>query len=180
MCDPITVAVLTTASAAASYAGQRRQASAQQRYQAQASNAERQRFLQEQSSIRMRQGQEQEASNRELADIALKSREAIARARTSAGESGGAGASVNALMDDYMRQEADYRSATFRQQEFLLVHTGRALSDAGYATQQNLIGINRPVSKPSFLEGVLGMASAAAGGYRTGMEIKKRRGGTKT
>ena len=177
MCD-ITMAMMAigAASSVAGYQGQRQQARQQRRYQAQAADAERQRFLQEQTSIRMRQAQEQEATNRELGDIALKSREAISRASTSAGEAGVAGLSVNALMDDYMRQEADYRTATLRQQEFQNINTGLALSDAGYRSQQNLIGINRPVNKPSFLTAALDAASSAAGGYRTGMEIERMRG----
>lgn len=125
--------------------------------------------------MRMRQAQEQEAIGQELGDIALKSREAVSRVRTSSGEAGVAGLSVNALMDDYMRQEADYRVATLRQQELQDVNTGLALTDAGYRTQQNLIGINRPVSQPSFLEGALEVASAGASGHRTSMEIKKMR-----
>ena len=83
--------------------------------------------------------------------------------------------SVNALMDDYMRQEADYRVATLQQQEWRDVNAGLALTDAGYRTQQNLIGINRPISSPSFLEGALSTASAGMSGYRTGMEIKNMR-----
>jgi len=177
MCDiTLAVAAISAASAGAGYVGQRQQAKQQRGYQAQASAAERQRFLQEQSAIRMRQAQEQEATDRELSDITLKSREAISRARTSAGEAGVAGASVDALMDDYARQAADYSSRLLRQQELLNVNTGLALTDAGYRTQNNLIGINRPVSQPEFLEGMLGTAASALGGYRTGMEIKKMRG----
>jgi len=91
MCDPVTMAVVSVASTAASYAGQRQQAKQQRRYQNQAMEAERQRAIQEQQSIRMRQAQEQEATNRELGDVAMKAREARARANTSAGEAGVAG-----------------------------------------------------------------------------------------
>jgi len=169
------LAVLGAASGIAQYAGQRQQARQQARYQAAASAAERARFLQEQSSLRMREGQQQEATNRELGDIAMKSREAISRARTSAGESGVAGASVDALMDDYMRQEGNYRTALTRQQEFQNINTGLALSDAGYRTQNNQIGINKPINKPSFLTAALSTASSAMSGYRTGLEINKMR-----
>jgi len=176
MCDPISMAVVGAASGIAQYAGQRQQARQQARYQASASAAERARFLQEQTSLRMRQGQQQEATNRELGDIAMKSREAIASARTSAGEAGVAGSSVDALMDDYMRQEGNYRTALTRQQEFQNINTGLALSDAGYRTQNNQIGINRPINKPSFLTAALSTASSAMGGYRTGLEIQNMRG----
>ena len=155
-----------------SYAGQRQQARQQARYQAQAAAAERQRFMQEQTSLRMRQAQEQEAVGRELEQVSRKSQAALARARVSAGEAGVAGASVQALMDDYMRQEAGYRSALLRQQELGGISTGLGLEQAGFATQQRQIGINQPIDRPSFLSGALGVASGALGGYRTGLTLK--------
>ena len=148
--------------------GQRQQARQQARYQAQASEAERQRAIQEQRSVRMRQAQEQEATNRELADVALKSREALATATVSAGESGVAGLSVDALLDDYTRQEASYRMGVTRQQEMQDLQTGLALTDAGFRSQNRLIDINRPINKPSFLSGVLGAGSAGLSGFASG------------
>ena len=138
-------------SSVAGYAGQRRMAQQQAAYQAQAAAAERQRFLQEQTSIRMRQAQEQEAVGRELQQVSRKSQEALARARVSAGEAGVAGASVQALMDDYTRQEGAYREALLRQQELGQVATGMGLEQAGFATQQRQIGIAQPISRPSLL-----------------------------
>ena len=173
MCDPVSMAVVGVASAGAQYAGQRQQAKQQRRYQAQAAEAERQRFIQEQSAMRMRQAQEQEAMNKELGVIALKSREALSRAGVSAGEAGVSGASVDALLDDYTRQEADYRVALTRQQELQNINTGLALTDAGYRTQMNQIGINKPINKPSFLTAGLGAVQGGMSGYRTGMQIKQ-------
>ena len=177
MCDAVTLGVaglmVSGASAAAQYQGQVTQAKQQERYQKKAAEAERQRALQEQSSIRMRQAQEQEATNRELGDVALKAREAMARATTSAGESGVAGASVDALIDDFTRQEAEYRMGVGRQQEMRDVQTGLALTDAGYRSQNRLIDINRPISKPSFLSGALSTVQGGVSGYRTGLELKK-------
>jgi len=157
-----------------SYAGQRQQAKAQAAYQAQSAAAERQRALQEQSSIRMRQAQEQEATARELEQVSRKSQEALARARVSAGEAGVAGASVQALMDDYTRQEAGYRAATLRQQEMSALGTQLGLEQAGLASQQRLISINQPISKPSFLTAGLEAVSGGLSGYRTGLDIKSR------
>ena len=174
MCDLATAAaVIGVASGGAQYVGQRQQAKQQARYQAQASAAERQRALQEQRSVRMRQAQEQEATNRELADVALKSREALATATVSAGESGVAGLSVDALLDDYTRQEASYRMGVTRQQEMQDLQTGLALTDAGYRSRSNLININRPINKPSFLTAALDAGSRGLSGYRTGLDIKK-------
>jgi len=155
------------------YVGQRQQARAQRRYQSQAMEAERQRAIQEQQSIRMRQAQEQEATNRELGDVALKAREARARATTSAGEAGVAGMSVDALIDDYTRQEAAYRVGVGRQQEMRDLQTGLALTDAGFRSANRIIDINRPVNQPSFLTAALNATSAGISGYRSGLEIQR-------
>jgi hypothetical protein len=174
MCDiALATLAITAGSAGASFVGQRQQARAQRRYQSQAMEAERQRAIQEQQSIRMRQAQEQEATNRELGDVALKAREARARATTSAGEAGVAGMSVDALIDDYTRQEAAYRVGVGRQQEMRDLQTGLALTDAGFRSANRLIDINRPVNEPGFLQGALSVASAGISGYRSGLELKR-------
>ena len=178
MCDPISATLVATSvgSNIAGFVGARQQAKAQLRYQAQAAAAERQRFAQEQTSLRMRQAQEQEAVGRELEQVSRKSQQALARARVSVGEAGVAGASVQALMDDYTRQEAGYRAALLRQQELGAVATGMGLEQAGFATQQRQIGINRPVSKPSALVAGLQTISGGLGALGTGLDIKERLG----
>ena len=173
MCHPAVLAVVGVAQAGMQYMGQRQQARAQARYQAQAAAAERQRFLQEQTSLRMRQAQEQEAVGRELEQVSRKSQAALARARVSAGEAGVAGASVQALMDDYMRQEAGYRSALARQQELGAIGTGMQLEQAGFATQQRQIGLSQPIDRPNILTAGLGALQGGLSGYRTGLEIKR-------
>ena len=176
MCDPVSIsmAVIGGLQAGAQVAGQRQQAKAQQKYQAQAAAAERQRFQQEQTSMRMRQAQEQEAVGRELEQVSRKSQAALARARVSAGEAGVAGASVQALMDDYMRQEAGYRGALLRQQELGALGTGLGLEQAGFATQQRQIGLSQPIDRPSGLGAVLGGIQSGLSGYRTGLDIGSR------
>ena len=175
MCNPAAaLAVVGGLQAGVQFAGARKQAKAQAAYQAQAAAAEQQRALQEQSSIRMQQAQQQEATARELEQVSRKSREALARARVSAGEAGVAGASVTALMDDYSRQEAGYRAATLRQQELTGVGTQLGLEQAGLASQQRLIGINQPINKPSVLGAVLQAGSQAMSGYATGQGISSR------
>jgi hypothetical protein len=168
-----TSAAIGAASSGLQYAGQRQQAKQQAAYQAQSAAAERQRALQEQTSIRMRQAQEQEATARELEQVSKKSQEALARARVSAGEAGVAGASVQALMDDYTRQEAGYRAAVTRQQELSALGTQLGLEQAGLASQQRLISIQQPIDRPSFLTAGLGAISGGLEGYRTGLAIGK-------
>ena len=178
MCNPAAVmAVVGGLQAGVQYAGARKQAKQQEAYQRQAQAAERQRFLQEQTSMRMRQAQEQEAVGRELEQVSRKSQAALARARVSAGEAGVAGASVQALMDDYMRQEAGYRSALLRQQELSALGTGLGLEQAGFATQQRQIGLSQPIDRPSGLSSALSIASGALSGYSTGLQAGSGMGG---
>jgi len=199
MCDPVSLGwaglAMGAASAGAQAVGQQQQAKAQyqaqlqqnemqRRMQAQAAAAERQRSLQEQTSLRMRQAQEQEAVGRELEQVGLKSQAALARARVSAGESGVAGASVDALMGDYMRQEAGYRSALLRQQALSGVGTGLGLEQIGLASQQRLIGINQPIAEPIRPRGlgisdVLSVASGGLQGYISGRSLSGGGGGTR-
>jgi hypothetical protein len=158
------------------YQAQLQQNEMQRRYQAQAAAAERQRALQEQTSLRMRQAQEQEAVGRELEQVSRKSQAALARARVSAGEAGVAGASVDALMGDYLRQEAGYRSALLRQQELSGVGVGLGLEQVGLASQQRLIGINQPIAEPVRPRGlgiqdVLSVASGGLQGYMAGRSL---------
>ena len=175
MCSPQAgMVALASIQGAVQFAGQQRQAKQQEAYQRQAQAAERQRFQQEQTSMRMRQAQEQEAVGRELEQVSRKSQAALARARVAAGEAGVAGASVQALMDDYMRQEAGYRSALARQQELGAIGTGLGLEQAGFATQQRMIGLSQPIEKPSVLGAVLSSAQQAVGAYRTGLDISSR------
>ena len=176
MCLPLAAIGAATGvlSSGLSYAGQRQQAKQQASFQRQAQAAERQRFMQEQTSMRMRQAQEQEAVGRELEQVSRKSQAALARARVAAGEAGVAGASVQALMDDYMRQEGAYRASILRQQEMGALGTGLGLEQAGFATQQRQIGLSQPIDRPSPLGAVLGAVSSGLGGYRTGLDIKSR------
>ena len=77
-------------------------------------------------------------------------------------------------MDDYTRQEAGYRASLLRQQELGAVATGMGLEQAGFATMQRQIGINRPISRPSGLAAGLGALSAGLSGYATGLDIGER------
>jgi len=81
--------------------------------------------------------------------------------------------SVDALIDDYTRQEAAYRVGVGRQQEMRDLQTGLALTDAGFRTQNRMIDLNRPVNQPSFLTGALNVAKSGVSGYRTGLELKR-------
>ena len=173
MCNPVALAVVGGLQAGAQFAGQRQQAKQQRRYQAQAAEAERQRFIQEQSAMRMRQAQEQEAMNKELGDIALKSREALSTADVARGERNVGGRAASVVNDELIREWLNYSTRITRQQELQNINTELALTDAGFRTQMNQIGINKPVSAPSWLSGGLGVVRQGVEGYADGMRIKK-------
>ena len=159
------------------YMGARRQAKQQAQFQAMATAAELGRVAAERTSVRMRQAQEQEAVGRELEQVHRKSQAALSRAVVSAGEAGVAGASVQALMDDYMRQEGAYRASILRQQALGKISTSMALEDVGLASQQRLMQINQPIDKPNPLGAVIGAVSSGLSGYSTGLKMQSMMGG---
>ena len=65
--------------------------------------------------MRTQQGQEQVAAAQRIQASTKKAREARSTARVSAGEAGVAGLSVDALINDLTREEADYRFANTQQ-----------------------------------------------------------------
>jgi len=155
--------------AASSYSqvqGQRQMARAQAQAQANASKAERQRYLQEVSSMRIQQGQEQVAAAQRVNESARKAREARATARVSAGEAGVAGLSVDALINDLTKQEAEYSFATQQQLQMNDVGRSMQLENAGLSFTNNMLRINKPIEQPNYL-------GAALSGAQTGLSTYK-------
>ena len=161
MCEPISIG-LAMASMGAQIHGQRQQAKTQAKVQANASAAERERYLREVSSMRVQQGQEEVAAAQRVNESARKAREARATARVSAGEAGVAGLSVDALINDLTREEANYNFATQQQLQMNDVGRSMQLDNAGLSFTNNMLRINRPIEKPDYL-------GAAISGAQTGM-----------
>jgi len=161
MCDPISIG-LAVAQTGATIMGQRQMADAQAKAQANASKAERQRYLHEVSSMRIQQGQEQVAAAQRLQESTKKAREARATARVSAGEAGVAGLSVDALINDLTRKEAEYNFNTQKQLQMSDVNRTLQLRDAGLGFTNNMLRINKPIEQPNYL-------GAALSGAQTGL-----------
>lgn len=142
--------------------GQRQMAKAQARSQANASVAERQRYLQEVSSMRVQQGQEEVAAAQRVNESARKAREARATARVSAGEAGVAGLSVDALINDLTREEAEFNFATQQQLQMNDVGRSMQLENAGLGFTNNMLRINKPIEGPDYL-------GTAISGAQTGL-----------
>jgi hypothetical protein len=172
--------VLTAASTAYSLYAQSQQTAAQNKYQQRlaenrdkeiesnyelsVASANRQyRDLQE------RQQQESEAAAQKLQAGAVEGGEARSRALTAAGEAGVSGLSVNALLSDFMGQEAKYRESV--------------KTNAGYANdqlRQEMEGVNaqasgriasispyvkQPVETPNYFGGAMRVGGSALDAY---------------
>jgi len=169
MCDPVTLTALAlgAASAGSQVVGQRQMAKTQAKVQANASAAERQRYLQEVSSMRVQQGQEEVAAAQRVNESARKAREARATARVSAGEAGVAGLSVDALINDLTKQEAEFNFATQQQLQMNDVGRSMQLENAGLSFTNNMLRINRPIEKPNYLGATISGAQTGLSTYST-------------
>lgn len=164
MCNPVAIG-MAVAQGGMSYIGQQQAASTQRQVQAQASAAERKRYLQEVSSMRVQQRQEQVAAAQRMQESTRKAREARATARVSAGEAGVAGISVDALINDMTRQEAESRFATQQQLQMNDVGREMQLQNAGLGFSNNMLRINRPIQKANLLGSVLEGAQTGMSTY---------------
>jgi hypothetical protein len=98
-------AVVKAGSAVADFIGQSKQSAATRRA---ALAAERQEIGQ----VNLRQSQEQQSARLSIMEADRQARAADAAARVSAGEAGVQGASVDAVLGDIARQDAEYRTQT--------------------------------------------------------------------
>jgi hypothetical protein len=153
------------AQAGLSIHGQQQQAKTQERVQKNATLAEQQRHLQEMSASRLRERQEKVAAAQGIQQSTKKAREARSTARVSAGESGVAGLSVDALINDLTRQEAEYSFSVQQQQQFNQVNRDLAFQDGAMQSRMNLLSINKPIAQPNYLGAALEGASTGLSAY---------------
>tara|TARA_R100000655_G_scaffold55506_1_gene93568 strand:- start:3764 stop:4279 length:516 start_codon:yes stop_codon:yes gene_type:complete len=158
MCTPLAAvsALVGGAQTISSVVGQRQQAEMQQQAQATASSQERQRYLAEVSAMRTQQQQEMVARAQRIQEANRKAMEARATARVSAGESGVSGLSVDALMGDLTRKEAEYTFSEQRQAEMTDVNRQIQLQESGIGFNRNMLRINKPIEQPDYLGSALG------------------------
>lgn len=150
MCDPVTMTVLAVASAGVSTYAQHQTAKAQaDALEVQAENERRETL---------------ERNEEELGQRVRAAREARARARVAAGESGAMGASFAASMNQSL-QDQDNDAA--------LVQKNVAFSQR--ATDDRLNSALSGIRSPSALEAGLNIASAGVSGYNTGLSLEAKR-----
>jgi hypothetical protein len=147
------------------FAGARRQAKQQAAYQAQASAAALQKRAQQVSTAQIEAAQQKEAVAEEKGLVRGQTEAALSTARVSAGESGVSGVSVQHLMNDLRRQQAARLSGLTKQEERMELRRGLGLRQIELASQQELIGIEQPIQKPSGLGAALQGIQAGVGAY---------------
>jgi len=167
-----------------SYAGQRQQAKAQAAYQAQSIAAAQKKAGFQRTSQILESQQKKLALAQETGKITKAAQEKLASATVSAGEAGVSGLSVQALMDDYVRQQAGLQAAVTTQEKLYGLQTGMSLQQIGLASEQEILGLSQPigppVSRPSILGAVLQGTSQAMSGYAAGQGISSRMNTPKT
>lgn len=178
MCLPLAAigAIAGVASAGAGYIGQRQQAKAQAAYQAQSIAAAQKKAGFQRTSEILEAQQKRLALAQETGKITKAAREKLASATVSAGEAGVSGLSVQALMDDYVRQQAGLQAAVTTQEKLYGLQTGMNLQQLGLASQQEILGLSQPIERPSLLTAGLGAISGGLSGYATGSNIASRMG----
>jgi len=155
---------IAIASTATSIYSQQQAASAQAKVQKRASAAERERHIQEMSAERIQQAFDNEARAGEMQKASQKARKARSTAVVSAGEAGVSGLSVQALLDEYSRQEGAYRYGLERQGEMQDVGRELRLKDQSLQSYNNLLSINKPIAQTDYL-------GSALEGAKTGMSV---------
>ena len=167
-------AAVVVASTANSIYSQQQAASAQAKVQQRASAAERERLLQQMSAERIQQAFDNEERSKEMQKASKKAREARATAVVSAGEAGVSGLSVQALLDDYSRQEGAYRYGLIRQGEQQDVGRELRLKDGQMQSYNNLLSINKPIAQTDYLGSALDGAKTGMSVYSFGTDLMSR------
>jgi len=164
MCDPVSIG-LGILQAGSTIQGQRQQAKAQAQAQRNATIAEQQRHLTEMSASRLRERQEKVAAAQRIQQSTTKAREARATARVSAGEAGVAGLSVDALINDMTRKEAEFSFSVQQQMQFANMNRQLGFEDGANRSRMNMLSINKPIAQPNYLGAAISGASTGLSAY---------------
>ena len=160
--------------------GQRQQAKTQEKVQKNASEAEQQRHLAQMSASRIRERQEMTSAAQAIQESTKKSREARATARVSAGEAGVSGLSVDALINDMTRKEAEYSFSVQQQQQFNQTNRDLGFQDGAMQSRMNLLSINKPIAQTNYLGAILDGAQTGMSAYSFGKDAGFGQGAAKT
>jgi len=83
-------------------------------------------------------------------------------------------------MDDYVRQQAGLQAAVTTQEKLYGLQTGMNLQQLGLTSEQEILGLSQPISRPSLLLSGLQAVSGGLSGYAAGQDISSRMAGAST
>lgn len=160
MCDIKTMAsaALAISTSVLDYQAQDTQADAQEEYNKQIQKNAEVAHQNDLEALRVQQQQDEDQAEEEIFQNQVAARQARSRAKTAAGESGVTGLSVDALLADFERQEANFKDAVTanlanRDQQ-------RRLEENSALTRyQSRVNSRQPVSRPSLTGTALNLAS---------------------
>ena len=174
MCDPASMAIasfaVTGASTAASFYGQQQQADAQDAFNRQRQQTGTSRALANYANqtrqARERQIQEREAAANEINEVYREARKRVATAQVAADDSGVQGGSLQALINDFNRQQLEFGTNVNRNLEFRENNIEDQLESVRLGAQANIENLQfMPAARPSFLGAALRIGSAGLGAY---------------
>jgi len=168
MCDPATA--MMVAGTAVQYQGQQSQARRQDAFNRRRQEEGTQRALEnyglqtKQATSRLQQ--ESISASQEISEVGRQARRAQSVATVAAGEAGVGGKSVNALLDDFERQELFYTTDVRRNLEWKESNMADQLEAIRIGTQGQIENLQfMPMQRPSFLGAALRIGGSIAGYY---------------
>jgi hypothetical protein len=182
MCNPIISAGISAASQVLQIVGESQATDeynrSQARYYKETAEAANQNARNQYYALSLRQQQEAAKASREAQNAQKQSRAAQATALAAAADSGTSGNSVDMLIADYARSEADYRDAVLQNLEMTTTQLENEKQSV-FAQTKSTINAAKPQfkSKPGLLGSVLKIGLGAGQSYLDaggkGSDIKK-------
>jgi hypothetical protein len=186
MCEPVsaTMAAVAVIGAASSMYSQNQQMHAQASYQQAQADANAQQmtenaklansaYIEQTKQLQIRNMQEGEAANQQIMTNDIAGEKARATAKASASDSGVSGLSVNALMDDFHRQQDNYDTTVKTNQEWSKSQLGEDMKSAEATAQGRIASVRPYIAAPIKTPDYLGAAMGAAGSiYQIGSKAE--------
>ncbi len=171
MCDPATAMMVAgAAGTAVQYQGQRQQARSQDAMNRQRQELGTARALEnyglQTGQAYKRMQQDRQAAAEEISQVSRQSRRAQATGAVAAGEAGVAGKSVQAMLDDFERQELFYTTNVRSNLEWKEDNVADQLEAIRIGTQGRIEQLQfMPAQRPSFLGAALRIGGSIANYY---------------
>jgi hypothetical protein len=124
-------------------------------------------YMNETKALQDKQSQEDIAASQREGDVSVQAAQARSTAATAAGEAGVSGLSVNALLDDFTRQEADYRFQSRTGLEGMRDQTVREMEAAQIQGQGRTESMKpyqmKPIAYPSLVGAAMRVGADSVG-----------------